>query len=324
MSKYLPSSVDGIEAQESLVSTENGGEDDDDNNTEAGPALEFKNSLTEATIPNDSTKSPYPRFGKITASFGEPDVPYENAIASHNLHNELHGYPHFILRERMLRGLWSKHAYIMTIIGQELAKPEDQRLQWLLWHDRDTVLMNPQLPLDIFVPPEPEFANIHFLVTNDRHGLNNGVFLCRVSQLSFKFFASALSIREYQPEIPLKYTEQSGMEEVIKRPWWSTSVAYVPQRWFNGFPPDKKGLAKGKPSASRPGSLLIHFASNRDGLRPERMAQWGEVAKNRTAEWDKPASETGYLKEIAEYWERLGKGESQESVNKDIGIRRWE
>lgn len=160
---------------------------------------------------------PFPRFGKCTASFGDPEPPYEAAIASHALHNDIHDYPHFILREHMIRGLWSKHGWMMTIIGQELAKPEEQRLQWLLWHDRDTVLMNPQLPLDIFVPPEPEFSHIHLIVTNDRNGLNNGVFMVRVNQWAFKLFASALSIREYQPEIVLKYTEQSGMEQAIKR-----------------------------------------------------------------------------------------------------------
>jgi hypothetical protein len=170
-----------------------------------------------SSVQQNSATSPYPKFGKCTASFGDPDPPYESAIASHNLHNEIHGYPHYILREHMIRGLWSKHGWIMTIIGKELAKPEDQRLKWLMWHDRDTVLMNPQIPLDVFVPPEPQFSHIHLLVTNDRNGLNNGVFLVRVNQWAFKFFASALSIREYQPEIPLKYTEQSGMEEVIKR-----------------------------------------------------------------------------------------------------------
>ncbi|PSN60102.1 hypothetical protein BS50DRAFT_507207 [Corynespora cassiicola Philippines] len=277
--------------------------------------------------PLDSTEktsqSPYPKFGKVTASFGDPDPPYEAAIASHALHNEIHGYPHFILREHMIRGLWSKHGWIMTIIGQELAKPEDQRLKWLMWHDRDTVLMNPQIPLDIFVPPESQFSNIHLVVTNDRNGLNNGVFMVRVSQWAFKLFASALSIREYQPDIPLKYTEQSGMEEAIKRPWWGNSVAYVPQRWFNGYLPDEKALRKGAPAVSRPGSLLIHFASNRDGLRPERMSLWGEIAKNRTVQWDKPVNQTGYLEEIAAYWDRVSKGESMESVVKDLGRRVW-
>ncbi|KAF2251778.1 glycosyltransferase family 34 protein [Trematosphaeria pertusa] len=289
--------------------------DDEDDAGGQGP-LEANHTVSE-----HSSLTVSPKFGKLTASFGEPDPAYENAIASHNLHNELHGYPHFILREHMIRGLWSKHGWIMTIIGQELAKPEDQRLKWLMWHDRDTVLMNPQIPLDIFVPPEPDFSHIHMLVTNDRNGLNNGVFMVRVGQWAFKLFASALSIREYQPEIPLKYTEQSGMEEAIKRPWWANSVAYVPQRWFNGFPPDPDIKHDHTLAHAREGSLLIHFASNRDGLRPERMAHWGQIAKNRTAEWDRPAEKTGYLKEIAEYWERVGKGESFERINRDIGHR---
>ncbi|KAF2646171.1 galactosyl transferase GMA12/MNN10 family protein, partial [Massarina eburnea CBS 473.64] len=230
------------------------------------------------------------------------DPPYEAAIASHDLHNQIHGYPHYVLREHMIRGLWSKHGWILTVLGQELSKPEDQRLQWLMWHDRDTVLMNPQIPLDIFVPPGSNFSHINLLVTNDRNGLNNGVFMVRVGQWAMKLFASMLSIREYQPEIVLKYTEQSGMEEAIKRPWWNSSVAYVPQRWFNGFPPDADIDHDHTPAHSRQGSLLIHFASNRDGLRPERMATWGAVAKNRAPEWDKTVAETKYMDEIAEYW----------------------
>ncbi|KAH7112846.1 hypothetical protein B0J11DRAFT_585308 [Dendryphion nanum] len=297
--------------------------DTEKHNSEEETPQQSAPSISPESTPSQPSPTSYPRFGKVTASFGDPDPPYENAIASHNLHNELQGYPHFILREHMIRGLWSKHGWIMTIIGQELAKPEDQRLKWLLWHDRDTVLMNPQIPLDIFVPPEPQFSNIHMLVTNDRNGLNNGVFLVRVNQWAFKLFASALSIREYQPDIPLKYTEQSGMEEAIKRPWWANSVAYVPQRWFNGFP-SQDDVSKSKPKYARPGSLLIHFASNRDGLRPERMAHYGEIAKSRAPEWDRPVNETGYEAEIREYWERLGKGESMEGIVNDIGRRTWD
>ena len=170
-------------------------------------------TLANPTLPRLTIST----FAKVTASFGDFDPDYETAIASHAPHNKLHGYRQFILREQMVRGLWSKHSYLLTIIGQELAKPESQRLKWLFWHDRDTILMNPQVPLDIFLPPSPEFDHIQLLVTNDRNGLNNGVFMVRVGQWAFKMLASALSVREYQPELPLKYTEQSGMEAVIQR-----------------------------------------------------------------------------------------------------------
>lgn len=176
----------------------------------------------ENPAPNPSMQSNnttfYPRFGKCTASFGGPSPPYDSAIASHDLHNTLHAYPHYILHEQMLRGLWSKHSYLLTVLGQELSKPESERLKWLLWHDRDTILVNPQIPLNIFVPPEEKgFGHVNLLVTKDRNGLNNGVFMVRVGQWAVKMFASVLSIREYRPDVVLKYTEQSGMEEVIKR-----------------------------------------------------------------------------------------------------------
>jgi hypothetical protein len=68
----------------------------------------------------------------------------------------------------------------------------------------------------------------------------------------------------------------------------------------------------------------MHFASNRDGLRPERMKHWGEVATNRTHEWDKPLNETEYEKEIAEYWRRVATGEDTRKICADIGKRAWE
>jgi hypothetical protein len=148
------------------------------------------------------------RIGKVTASFGHPDPIYELAISSHNEHNTQHGYLHFVLRSQVVRGLWSKHAYLLTILGLELSKPASERLDWLFWHDRDTIVMNPHIPLDAFLPPEPEFAHINLLVTKDRNGLNNGVFFVRVSEWGLKM---------YMPDLQLKYTEQSGMEEVIKR-----------------------------------------------------------------------------------------------------------
>jgi hypothetical protein len=183
--------------------------------------IPYSNSLTSnhthPTSPPPSTLATIePTIAKVTASFGPLDAPYELAIASHNAHNTMHAYPHFILREQVLAGLWSKHSYLLTLLGTELSKPAAERLQWLFWCDRDTILMNPRIPLSVFLPPKG-FEHINLLVTRDRNGLNNGVFFVRVHASSFKLFASALSIREYMPGLELKYTEQSGMEDVIRR-----------------------------------------------------------------------------------------------------------
>jgi hypothetical protein len=110
-----------------------------------------------------------------------------------------------------------QHVYLLTIIGAELANPEAQPLRWIFWHDRDTILMIPNIPLEIFLPPEANFSYINLLLTRDKNGMNNGVFLVKVNHWDFKMFANALSIREYEPGLVLKYTEQSDMEGTIKR-----------------------------------------------------------------------------------------------------------
>jgi hypothetical protein len=81
-----------------------------------------------------------PTIGKITISFGETEEVYERAIRSHEFHNREMGYSQFVLRERLVPGLWSKHAYIFSVIVQEMAKPEGQRLKWLMFVTRNQYL----------------------------------------------------------------------------------------------------------------------------------------------------------------------------------------
>ncbi|EUC42720.1 glycosyltransferase family 34 protein [Bipolaris oryzae ATCC 44560] len=281
------------------------------------------------------------KIGKATASFGPHDPTYEAAISSHHPHDALHGYPHFILRERMLPGLWSKHAFLLTLIGTELSKPADHRLHWIFWHDRDTILMNPNIPLEIFLPAQQKEvgrnktgSDVNLIVTNDRHGLNNGVFFLRVGEWAVRFLSASLSLKEWDANVQLKYSEQSAMEIVGERPHFSQNIFHVPQRWFNAYPPPSTTTTTttttttsapvAAPSAARKGSLLIHFASNRDGKRPERMAQWQRVAGSPGNEWNKPLNETRYVSEIAEFWERLGEGEEEGVVVSDIGGRTWD
>jgi hypothetical protein len=94
----------------------------------------------------------------------------------------------------------------------------------------------------------------------------------------------------------------------------------VPQRWFNGFPPSGD---PDRPEAAPLGSLLIHFASNRDGRRPERMVRWSEIARNDTNEWKVSLNGTRYYSEIREYWQRVLRGEGEESICKDIEWNAW-
>jgi len=76
--------------------------------------------------------------------------------------------------------------------------------------------MNSKVPLDIFIPPTPEFSYINMLVTNDRHGLNNGCFLIRINPWSVKLLSSVIAFHTFKPDVKLQYSEQSALEEMIE------------------------------------------------------------------------------------------------------------
>lgn len=98
----------------------------------------------------------------------------------------------------------------------------------------------------------------------------------------------------------------------------------MPQRWFNGFPPAAgKKMDANSLAAAREGSLLVHFASDRDGRRAERMQRYLAIAGAEDSGWNRPLNETGYLGEIEEYWTRVAKGEKVEDICADIGRRAW-
>jgi hypothetical protein len=90
-------------------------------------------------------------------------------------------------------------------------------------------------------------------------------------------------------------------------------MARVPQRWFNAFPPSEDKKRNGK-QHGRPGQLLLHFASNRDGQRPERMTKWMDIADQEVSEWRVPLNETSYPHQIGEYWRRFKNGDNVNSI----------
>ena len=84
------------------------------------------------------------------------------------------------------------------------------------WFDADTVVVNAKIPLEMFLPPSPEFDHVHFLCGSDHHGLNDGAFLLRVHPYSLHLMAAALSVESLRPEVDLKYSEQSAIEHVVQ------------------------------------------------------------------------------------------------------------
>ena len=71
-------------------------------------------------------------IGKVTAVFHGRDPTLIRAIQTHQVHNRRYGYPLLVLRHRILDDTWSKPAYILAVLLEEMRKPENHRLKWLM------------------------------------------------------------------------------------------------------------------------------------------------------------------------------------------------
>jgi hypothetical protein len=78
----------------------------------------------------------------------------------------------------------------------------------------------------------------------------------------------------------------------------------VPQYWFNAYPVST-AREKSTPRVHefRAGALQIHFASNRDGKRNERMNVWLDIAEQQSSKWVLPPEQSGLRDNIAEFWQ---------------------
>jgi len=255
--------------------------------------------------------------------YGAKNPVYERALESHARQAKIHNYSMNVLRQKMLGRLWTKPAYLLSIVLAELTKPPEERLEWLFWFDADTFLLNPEIPLEIFLPSKPSLSHVHFLCGNDHNGLNDGAFLLRVNDFAVHMLSAALSVETYKPKVDLKYSEQSAIEHVVTsdyiyKPWDGTTYldghAQIPQRWLNaymGARDDEGFLAPGKklhPNNVREGDLLLHFVGSGDTKR-ERMSTFMDSYEGHEDMWIKGLDDLQpLLQEIEDFWTKFARG----------------
>ncbi|KAL2840618.1 hypothetical protein BJX68DRAFT_271567 [Aspergillus pseudodeflectus] len=252
-------------------------------------------------------QQPQPKVGKVMSVYGNHSV-YERTLATHEQHGRHWGYPLFVLKRPILDGYWNKLAILLSVMLQELAKPVDQRLEWLFWSDADTIVMNPNIPLEIFLPP-PQLSHIHLLLTKDWNGLNNGVFPIRVHPWSVELLTAAISYPIVHPDIPLYWPDQSAMNKLFQEnEYFARSVLYCPLRWFNAYmrSPDGETLNPDSPPQYQvhPGYLLVHFPGTPAEHLEQTLVPYLDIAEAHRAEWEVPLEETQYTREIEDFWKK--------------------
>ena len=166
------------------------------------------------------------------------------------------------------------------------------------WVDADTVVMNPNIPLDIFLPP-PEFSHVHLLVTADPHGLNNGVFFVKVHPWSVELWSAVVAYRTFRPDTELQYRDQSALEDILKEKCFKKNFLLLPQRWFNAIWGELSDDLT-RSFQIRRGDLLVHFPGHPQ--RDEIMRKFLDRAGRHMPEWELDLDSTSYPTEIKEYW----------------------
>ncbi len=119
------------------------------------------------------------------------------------------------------------------------------------WFDADTVVINPETRLEIFVPPArlSGLASVHLVIASNWDGLNSGAFALRVHPWTVTLLSAILAYPVYQHERMLKdrFRDQSAFQWLLDAHNADSPLAPlplhgrlhwadVPMRWFNSIP----------------------------------------------------------------------------------------
>ncbi|TKX20247.1 galactosyl transferase-like protein 4 [Elsinoe australis] len=259
-----------------------------------------------------ASKAKIAKVTQIVGKYADDKVIMDN-YAAHRVHDERFGYRRILYTTPILGGFFDRYLFLISLMTQELIKPEGERLEWIMWHDSDIVMMNTQVPLEAYLPPQDQWSHVHLLVTNDDNGLNNGAFFIHVHPWSIKLLRDAFSIKTYEPNVDLEYSEQTALELWLLSDTYRESIIHVPQRWFNAFTGEwdlktaedgtvtgilpEKGL---KSNTVRRGDLQVHFAGRLQ--KTEHIARWNKMVADHKAEFEVPFEGSQLQDEIAAFW----------------------
>jgi hypothetical protein len=235
------------------------------------------------------------RWAKVAVASGFEDIVYERALETHIRHAEKHGYPMYVGRENAAEGMFNKIAFILNIVLQELYKPAEERVEWLFYFDADTIIMNKEIPLEIFEPPS-DYDHINYIAARDWNGLNAGVLILRIHPWTVTLLSRTMSYKHYHPDEAYVFEEQTILARLTESDKeFHNEAIYMPRPWFNAY---FYGMHEVKP-----GMLLSHFA------HPDfkwHMYEWLKVAYEEDGSdnpiYQKQLKDTEYPDEIKQFW----------------------
>ena len=163
--------------------------------------------------------------------------------------------------------------------------------------DADAVIMNPNIPWSIFLPPSDDFSDIHIVASNDWGTFNSGVFLVRVCEWSVNILTNSAALPEVRSDVELRgdFVEQDAMQWIFRREVNQEHIVYAPEHWFNGGRVEEVWQA---------GKMMDHFAGWGD-KKPGMMAELFDKLEQSPQDLQIPMNDTFYPAEVSSFWSRL-------------------
>lgn len=234
--------------------------------------------------------------------YGEHVYPQlERALVSHRQQSKRWGCGFEVLERGITtRSMFSKQYFLMSIMLRELAKPLEERQEWLMWSDADSIVLNPALSPEIFLPPG-DLEDVYALVTDDYNGFNAGVFFLKVHPTALDLLTQTVAYPLAHPDEDLGwFGEQRAMAAVMDSIEANqTAMPYpgivrMPRPWFNAY--QTEAGFEGKP-----GNMLVHFAGLGE-TRLSHMADWLEILEQTPGRWEASLDQTFYKGAIPQFW----------------------
>jgi len=205
------------------------------------------------------------KIAVVTIAQGEE---YKNRVElgmkSKEEYCQRHGYD-FILKDQSedtsRHIYWSKIPLMRKVL-------EHPSYDWVVWIDADTLMMNMEIPLEIFLDD-----NYNFIISRDWQAINSGVFFVKNCQWSKDFLDRVYNrvdcVDHFLPDQEAISRELKNNNEI------DAMAKIVPQRLFNSYCSEILGYHTDLTTLYQKGDFLLHFASA-DALYSNLLKDWME------------------------------------------------
>lgn len=208
--------------------------------TNSLPNLEFESKIWTATREQADW-----RISKATILY-EPSTKTHNASFSalHAFHDKYFNYNTHALRTPIVRGTLNKFLYLQSLIINELQRPVEQRIEWVLYFNAAVMLANPHIPLHHFLPPVTDFETFKSLsiiaAKSKSDHINTSVFFIRVSGNSLRILTEVMETIYNAPYTEAYENEDNdgglasaALQTILFQDRHRDKVIFQSQEWYN-------------------------------------------------------------------------------------------